>query len=154
MSRHYEIPGTGVLEIEYLLLDVNGTLTDRGELIEGVAERLARIREAIEVHLLSADTFGTLDALAAELGVHGELVAHGGEKSEFVEQLSSDACAAIGNGRNDTKMFAASRLSIAVIGPEGASGVAVREADLICRSIVDALDLLLDDKALAASLRA
>ena len=153
MSRRYEIPGAETLEIEHLLLDVNGTLTDRGELIEGVAERLKRIRDAIEVHLLSADTFGTLDALASELEVHGERIGRGSEKAEFVEELGPGGCAAIGNGRNDAEMFAASRLSIAVVGPEGAAGVAVREADLICRSIVDAFDLLLDDKALAASLR-
>ena len=45
-------------------------------------------------------------------------------------------------------------LGIAVIGPEGAAGAAVRVADVVCGSILDALDLLLDETALRATLRA
>ncbi len=52
------IPGGNELRLEHLLLDVNGTLTDRGQLIDGVATRLKRLSENLELHLLTADTFG------------------------------------------------------------------------------------------------
>jgi hypothetical protein len=42
------------LEIAHLLFDVNGTLTDRGLLIDGVGERLARLREDVAIQLLSS----------------------------------------------------------------------------------------------------
>jgi soluble P-type ATPase len=41
-----------------------------------------------------------------------------------------------------------------VLGPEGAAAGALRAADVVCASILDALDLLLDERALAATLRA
>jgi soluble P-type ATPase len=50
-------------------------------------------------------------------------------------------------------MLAAAALGIAVLGPEGASSTALRAADVVCPSILHALDLLLDDRALAATLR-
>ncbi len=153
MPRRYEIPGAEPIEIEHLLLDVNGTLTARGELIEGVAERLARLRAELAVELLSADTLGTLDAVAAELGVGAVRVARGAEKAELVRERGSRRCAAIGNGANDAAMLAAAALGIAVTGPEGASARALAAADVVCASALDALDLLLDPKALASTLR-
>jgi soluble P-type ATPase len=53
-----EIPGRGLFDLRFLLLDVNGTLSDRGELLPGVAERLDELRDLLEPRLLSADTFG------------------------------------------------------------------------------------------------
>lgn len=153
MSLRYEIPGDGAIEIEHLLLDINGTLTDRGELLDGVAERLGRIGNEIEVHLLSADTFGTLDELATELQVDAQRIARGAEKATFVERLGPECCAAIGNGRNDAEMLGVSILGIAVVGPEGASSAAVLNSNVVCRSIQEALDLLLDAKAMASTLR-
>ena len=65
---HIPIPGGEDLNLEHLVMDVNGTLSDRGELIDGVADRLGELRSDLALHLLSADTFGTAEALAAELG--------------------------------------------------------------------------------------
>jgi soluble P-type ATPase len=141
------------LRLEHLVLDLNGTLTDRGTLIDGVAERLERVGERLAVHLLSADTFGALADVARTLGVVAQTVATGAEKAGFVAGLGADACAAIGNGANDAAMLEAVALGIAVVGPEGAAGEAVRAADVVTRSIGDALDLLLDPRALVATLR-
>ncbi|MFO7572527.1 MAG: hypothetical protein R6W48_08015 [Gaiellaceae bacterium] len=153
MTLVVEIPGAGTLRLDHLLLDVNGTLTDRGSAIEGVAERLERVAEIFEVQLLSADTFGTLSALAGGLGVDATQVSSGDEKRAVVTELGADRCAAIGNGANDAGMLEAAALGIAVIGPEGVAGAAVRSADVVCTSILDALDLLLDERALVATLR-
>ena len=56
MTIRHEIPGAKPLELDHLLLDVNGTIANRAHLIEGVEERIGRIRDQLEVHLLSADT--------------------------------------------------------------------------------------------------
>jgi soluble P-type ATPase len=42
--------------------------------------------------------------------------------------------------------------AIAVLGPEGASARALRVADVVCRGVEEALDLLLGPQALAATL--
>jgi soluble P-type ATPase len=146
-----DIPGGASLRLEHLLLDVNGTLTDRGVLVAGVAERLAAIAERLDVRILSADTFGTLDDVAGALGLRAERVRAGADKARVAVELGH--CAAIGNGLNDAAMLEAAALGIAVVGPEGASGAVVRTADVLCASILDALDLLLDERALAATVR-
>ena len=135
------------------MLDLNGTLTNRGTLIEGVAERLARLDARMEVHVLSADTFGTLAAVTADLGARVHAVATGEEKARHVAELGAEECAAIGNGANDAAMLEAAALGVAVVGPEGAAASAVRSADVVCASILDALDLLLDERTLIATLR-
>jgi P-type E1-E2 ATPase len=149
-----DLPGAEQLAFEHLVLDVNGTLTDRGAVVQGVGERLARLAEVLEVHLLSADTFGTLGGVARELGVSASTVATGDDKARFVRAVGAESCAAIGNGANDAAMLQAAALGIAVVGPEGAAGSAIRVADVVCGSIIAALDLLLDDRALVATLRA
>jgi soluble P-type ATPase len=148
-----DIPGRGALRLEHLLLDVNGTLTQRGKLVDGVVERIARLRGALDVRLLSADTFGSLAEVAATLGTEAERVVSGDDKAAVAAELGLERCAAIGNGVNDAALLASVALGIAVIGGEGASGVAVRAADIVCASVVEALDLLLDDRALVATLR-
>jgi P-type E1-E2 ATPase len=147
-----DIPGSDPLRLDYLLLDVNGVLTHRN-LIAGVEERLGRLREALDARLLSADTFGGLDAIAARLGLEAARVSRGEEKLAYVERLGAERCAAIGNGANDAAMLEAARLGFAVVGREAASAATLRAADVVCGSVLDALDLLARPDALAATLR-
>ena len=148
-----EIPGGQSFELDHLLLDVNGTLANRARLIDGVDERVARVREQLEVHLLSADTLGNLDETAARLGVVAQRVTTGTEKREYAERLGPARCAAIGNGLNDVPMLETVRFGIAVIGPEGAGGRTLVAADAVCGSIVDAFDLLLEADTTSSTLR-
>jgi len=135
------------------VLDANGTLTDRGALLPGVVEALADLRGELALHLLSADTFGTVEGLAAELGARFERVESGIEKRRYVESLGADSCVAVGNGRNDVAMLEAAALGIAVLGAEGAAAAAVAAADLVARSVQEALGLLAEPRALTATLR-
>jgi soluble P-type ATPase len=153
MALRYEVAGDEPFEIEHLLLDVNGTLTDRGRLVPGVRERIGQLRPKLDIRLLSADTFGTLEELGGELGVPTTRISNGMEKGDFARQLGGGSCAAIGNGRNDAEMLAEVRLGIVVLGPEGLSPQALSVARVVSPSITAALDLLADPKALAATLR-
>jgi P-type E1-E2 ATPase len=153
MPLRYEIPGITAIELEHLVLDVNGTLTDRGQLIAGVAEAIERLRHRIGVHLLSADTRGLVGELASQLAIPAERITSGENKSAFLERLGSARCAAIGNGLNDAAMLRAARIGIAVVGPEGASPVTLAAADVVCPSIGAALGLLLDPLSLGSTLR-
>jgi soluble P-type ATPase len=139
------IPGRP-LELDYLLFDLNGTLTDRGRLIEGVPERLAPLANHVTIQLLSADTFGALAETPAALDLEPRRIASGADKRRAVEELGPSECAAVGNGLNDVPMLEAAALAIAVMGPEGASPRALAAADIVCRTIIEALDLLLDGR--------
>ncbi len=152
--RIADIPAVGTLQLEYLVLDLNGTLTDRGTLIDGVEERLHQLNGSLEIHLVTADTFGTAREIADRLGASLKSISRGAEKAAFVGDLGAASTVAIGNGRNDEAMLRAAALGIAVLGPEGAAARALLAADVVCRSITDALDLLIDGRALVATLRA
>ncbi len=151
--RTYRIPGTSAIEIQHLVLDLNGTLSDHGELIDGVADRLAALAQDLTLHLVTADTLGTASPLTAALPVSVETISRGSDKAALVRGLGPERTAAIGNGRNDAPMLGLARIGIAVIGREGAAGPAVVAADVVCTSIVDGLDLLLDERTVASTLR-
>lgn len=153
MTLTIPIPGATSLELDHVVMDVNGTLTDRGRLIAGVRQRILALRERCTIHLASADTFGTLDQLADSLNIDAVRVRTGDDKRELIARLGAHGCAVLGNGTNDASALEESALGIAVLGPEGASGRALRAADLVCASVTAALDLLLDPRALAATLR-
>jgi len=142
-----DIPGWQRLRLEALVLDVNGTLARDGELLPGVRKRLAALRAHLDVRLLSADTFGRLDTIAAELGVRGERLKHGEheapQKARFVHDLGVARVVAVGNGANDVDMLAEAALGIAVLGPEGLAVPALIAADVLASPIDEALELLI-----------
>jgi P-type E1-E2 ATPase len=139
------------------VLDVNGTLTQDGVLLDGVTERLGQIRESLSVHLLSADTFGRLDQITEQLGVQARRLRAGepepAQKAEYVRALGLASVVAIGNGANDAEMLSEAAIGVAIIGPEGVAIEAIRAADVVVGSITTALDLLLFPKRLVATLR-
>lgn len=147
------IPGGEDLRLNHLMLDVNGTLTNRGMLLEGVTAAVAKLLPSLDIHLVSADTFGTLDSIADLLRATGVRAGSGDDKLRKIDELGPRQTAVIGNGANDVLVLRAAALGIVVIGPEGASSQAIRAADVVCLSILDALNLLLEPRALVATLR-
>lgn len=150
------IPPRGPLRLEYLILDVNGTIALDGTLIPGVDERLSRLKELLEPWLVSADTQGTLAALASDLEVTARRLQPGNEAAQkvaLVEELGSDQVVAIGNGANDAAMLRRATLGIAVLGNEGLATACLATADVVVPNIEAALDLLLRSRRLLATLR-
>jgi len=152
-----DIPYGPSLRLAHLVCDLNGTLACDGLLLPGVAERLRRLSELLELWLLTADTNRTAAGLAAELGLQVEVLGEGrgeAQKLAFVRRLGALSCVAMGNGRNDVLMLREAALALAVIGQEGASPEAIQAADVVCYEPVEALDLLLHTNRLIATLRA
>ncbi|MEJ2345696.1 MAG: ATPase P [Gammaproteobacteria bacterium] len=150
------IPGVGVLRVEHLVLDFNGTLAVDGALLEGVRERLSRLAQDLRIHVVTADTFGRagqeLEGLPCELAVlkrEGQAQA----KYAYVESLGASVTACVGNGRNDRLMVEAAALGVAVVQGEGAAGATVAAADVVAPDVRAALDLLLEPMRLVATLR-
>jgi P-type E1-E2 ATPase len=152
-----DVPGRHRLRLMHLVLDVNGTLALDGELLPGVAERLARLHDALTIHLITADTHGRQAAIDARLGTTGVRLRAGEpeaeQKAAFVRALGAAEVVAVGNGANDALMFREAALAIAVLEGEGLAMAALREADILVRDIAGALDLLLHPRRLVATLR-
>jgi soluble P-type ATPase len=64
-----DIPGGQLLRLTHLVLDYNGTLACDGVLLPGVAERLKILAQSLEIHIVTADTFGTVRGQVAGLPV-------------------------------------------------------------------------------------
>ena len=151
-----DIPGLGSLHLAHLVMDYNGTLALDGRLIDGVKTRLGKLGQQMQLHVITADTFG--DVAQALHGVDCQLYVlrpglQDSAKRDYVHELGAKAVVSIGNGRNDCLMLQASVLGIGLIQLEGACGKTLMAADVVCTSIVDALDLLLHPLRLIATLR-
>lgn len=150
------IPGFGEINLAHLVLDYNGTLAVDGEPVEGVAERLTLLSKNLNVHVITADTFGTvkekLKGLPVTVAVLGK--DHQDQaKLAYVSGLGAECTVCVGNGRNDGLMLEACALGMGVILQEGASFQTIRSANLVFTSIIDALDILLTPLRLTATLR-
>src|SRR4051794_25769885 len=53
LMLHVAIAGAEDLNLEHLAMDVNGTLSDRGRLIDGVADRLSRPGDHLALRVLA-----------------------------------------------------------------------------------------------------
>jgi len=152
------IPGQNKeLKLQHLVLDYNGTLAVDGILLPGVREKLVSLSSMLDIHVLTADTFGlagkNLEGLPCSLLImNDDRQAEG--KAEFVCGLMpKGSVVSMGNGMNDHLMFKESGLSVAVMQAEGVAAKALQMADIVCPDILSALSLLDQNKRLVATLR-
>lgn len=151
-----DIPGFGSLAIAHVVLDYNGTLAVDGRVLPGVHAALNTLADHATVHVITADTFGSAAEELVTVNCRLIVLPPGRQdraKADVVNRLGADRTVSIGNGRNDAMMLAASALGIAVILGEGASCAALASADVVCTSILDALDLMMRPLRLTATLR-
>jgi soluble P-type ATPase len=151
-----DIPGFKNLRLAHLILDYNGTLACDGRPLEGVRERLAKLATSLDILILTADTFGTVQSQVAGWPCQVKVIPRGQEaeaKLACVWDLGADQTMAVGNGRNDRLMLKEAALGIIVVQTEGAAVAALSAADLAVPGILEALDLLLLPGRLKATLR-
>ncbi len=158
-----ERPGLTPLEIEFVLVDFDGTLA---------IDRRVHPKAKDKINLLSKRTkiyvFVNPPTPPFDKGGKGGILAIGetelieerlrkvkavfvyfteGDSSrrtlDLLRQLGPTRCVAIGNGMDDAAMIKEAGIGICVIGKEGSSGEAVKNADLVFTDILDAFDFLL-----------
>jgi P-type E1-E2 ATPase len=150
------IPGRGELHLQHLVSDVNGTLAVDGQLIEGLARKIAALRDRLMIHLLTADTHGKQVAIDQQLDLTATRVKAGNEaaqKADYVRQLGAEMVVAIGQGANDAEMLRAAGLGICVMSTEGLAVETLMSADLLVPDVFAALELLDKPLRIVASLR-
>jgi soluble P-type ATPase len=150
------IPGSGVLQLEHLVSDVNGTLAVDGTLSEGLPRLLAQLRDRLEIHLLTANTHGKQAVIDQQLNLRAVRLQPGdenGQKTAYVKNLGWEKVVAIGQGANDAGMLKAAALGICVLSIEGAAVETLLSADLVVPDIISALQLLEKPLRIVASLR-
>jgi len=150
------IPDFGRLKLNHLVMDYNGTLAEDGILIDGVVHRLQALAGNLHLHVVTADTHGQVRRATAGIECTVHILAHDRQaqgKRTYIRRLGPEQTVSIGNGRNDALMLDESALGIAVIQTEGAFAGVLTAADVVCTTILSALDLLLYPLRLTATLR-
>ena len=149
------VPGWGSVELENLVLDLNGTLTESGDFIPGVVDYLEKLKvDGFKIYILSGDTRGTLEhVFPGSLEIEPVVTRTAQEKRTFVELIGAERTVCVGNGNIDVEMFRVARLSICTIQAEGASTQAMLQADIMVAHIKHAFEILLDPRKLIATLR-
>ncbi len=151
-----DIPNYGKLEIKHIVLDYNGTLASSGKVLKDTKEALRKLCKEYKVYVITADTFGSVKDELEEFDLEVIVLKsnnHTQEKADFVNSLNAKNTVAIGNGNNDTLMLQNALLSIAIIGDEGCFTKTLLASDIVCKDILDAIDILLNNKKLIATLR-
>lgn len=150
------IPGYKSLQLEYLVLDHNGTLAVDGILSPGVKECLEKLSQDLQIFVVTADTFGKagsqLKGIPCELTILVKKDQDMG-KLDLIKKLGSDKTVCMGNGRNDRLMLKQAALGIAVVLEEGVAVETITASDILCNGIVPALELLSNPLRLTATLR-
>ena len=150
-----DIPDFGEIHIAHIVCDYNGTLAVDGELLPGVSKAINNI-EGAQVHVITADTFGVAQLQLKHTNCLLTIAPNDNQaqwKLDYLNSLGADSTATIGNGRNDSLMLKKAALGIALLQKEGAAVEAVMNADIVCFSILDALDYFSHPQRLIATLR-
>ena len=151
-----DIPGYKELNLTTFLLDYNGTIATDGSIPETVKVRLKELAKEFDIYVLTADTHGTARKQCEDIPVTVQTFPVGNAadyKEETVNKIGGEQCVALGNGRNDIKMFRKAALSIAIMDTEGMCSKLLAESDICVKTIEDGLDLLLNPKRIIADLR-
>jgi soluble P-type ATPase len=150
-----EIPGREPLEIHHLVLDYNGTIAVDGLLLRELVAPIEALSRDVDIHILTADTYGTVAAQCAGLKAQVRTFprANAGTCKEEIVRSLEGGVACMGNGFNDIPMFQIADLAIAVLLEEGTCAALLPYTDVLVRSARDGLDLLLKSDRLKADLR-
>ncbi|MFX1394907.1 MAG: hypothetical protein ACFFAH_15205 [Promethearchaeota archaeon] len=156
--RKIKIPNYGIITIKNLLFDVNGTLQFQGKIPPDLIKKFKELKKIYKIYLISADTRGNLKEIAETLDVDYIKIKPQGiteavAKNNELIRLGKDVTVAVGNGNNDALMLKNAVLGIVIIGDEGASIKSIKNSDIAVPSPLSALNFLLDEKIMIATLR-
>jgi P-type E1-E2 ATPase len=150
------IPGRGIIKLEHLVSDVNGTLALDGQLLDGLTRRINALRDRLEIHLLTADTHDRQVIIDQQLNLQAYRVQKGHEaeqKANYVNKLGAEKVIAFGQGANDAEMLKAAEIGIGLISKEGVAVETFFSADIIVPDIYSAFELLEKPLRIVATLR-
>ncbi len=141
-----ERPGQTNLEIEFILIDFEGTLAPDRRVHPKAKDKINLLSKRTKIYILAKEEKKLVEERLTK--VKAEIVyATEGEvsqgKLDLLRKLGAMRCVAIGNGVDDAPMIEEAGFGICIIGVEGASAQAMKNADLVFMSILDALDFLL-----------
>lgn len=153
-----DIPNYGKITLKNILLDLNGTIQFYGHISSKTRRSIKKLKKFFNIYLISADTRGNLKEIATKLSVNYiKIITNDTSEVEAknleLMKLGKDLTVAIGNGNNDYLMLKNSVIGIVILGKEGAAVKSIMNSDLVLKNLNEAINFLLDEKIMIATLR-
>jgi soluble P-type ATPase len=139
-------PGQEPLEINFILLDFEGTLASDRRVHPKAKDKINLLSKRAKIYILAKDEKERVEEVLKKVQAEILYLTEGEssqKKLDLLRQLGATGTVAIGNGVDDGPMIGEAGLGICVIGKEGASSEALKKADVVFTDILDALDFLL-----------
>ena len=139
-------PGQADLQIEFILIDFEGTLASDRRVHPKAKDKINLLSKRTKIYILAGEekerVGEVLRKIKAEI-IHFAEGEFSRNKLDLLRQLGAAKTVAVGNGIDDGPMMEEAGFGLCVIGKEGASSDAVKNADVVFTDILDALDFLL-----------
>jgi soluble P-type ATPase len=138
--------GQEPLEIDFILLDFEGTLASDRRVHPKAKDRINLLSKQTKIYILTKEEKILMEEIFKKVKAEIIYLMEGEasqQKLDLLRQLGASRTVAIGNGVDDVPMIEEAGLGISVMGKEGTFSEAMKKADVVFINILDALDFLL-----------
>ena len=139
-------PGQEPSEIDFILLDFEGTLASDRRVHPKAKDKINLLSKRTKIYILTKGEKEGVEEVLKKVKAEIVYLDEGKssqQKLDLLRQLGASRTVAIGNGVDDAPMMEEAGFSLCVIGKEGTSSEAMDKADVVFMNILDALDFLL-----------
>ncbi len=143
---HIQRTGQEPLEINFILLDFEGTLASDRRVHPKAKDKVNLLSKRAKIYILTTEKKELVEETLRKVKAEIIYLTEGEssqKKSDLVRQLGASRTVVVGNGADDGPMIAEAGFGICVVGKGGAFAEAVKNADVVFMDILDALDFLL-----------
>jgi len=141
-----ERPGQGNLEIEFILIDFEGTLASDRRVHPKAKDKINLLSKRTKIYILAKEEKECVEEALKKVKAEIIYLMEGKssrQKLDVLLQLGATRTVAIGNGMDDAPMIEEAGFSICVMSKEGTFSEVMKKANVVFMNILDALDFLL-----------
>ena len=141
-----ERPGQNNLEIEFILIDFEGTLASDRRVHPKAKDKINLLSKRAQIYILTKGEKELVEERLRKVRAEITYLAEAGasqQKLDLLERLGASRTVAIGNGVDDALMIEEAGFGICIMSKEGTFSETMKKADVVFMDILDALDFLL-----------
>jgi len=139
-------PGQEPLEIDFILFDFEGTLASDRRVHPKAKDKINLLSKRTKIYILTKEENERVEEILKKVDaeiVHLTEGESSARKMDFLRRLGATRTVVVGNGADDGLVMEEAGFSLCIIGKEGASSGAIKNAHVVFTDILDALDFLL-----------
>jgi soluble P-type ATPase len=139
-------PGQEPLEIDFILLDFEGTLASGRRVHPKAKDKINLLSKRTKIYILTKGEKQGVEEVLKKVKAEIIYLMEGEcsqKKLDLLRQLGALRTVAIGNGVDDAPMIEEAGFGICIMGKEGTFSDVMEKADVVFTDILDALDFLL-----------